>query len=176
MPRGPLPNPQRRRANQPTIATTALPAAGRTGPTPDAPASADLSTAGLAWWEWAWHTPQATAWDAGSLYVIARRASLEDDLATMGHLESLDAIDLLRAEDARAFRELVTRLSALAGGRLKVCSEMRELDKVLGLTPKAMADLRWSIDKTEAPAAQEPQEASVRRLRAVEAPGAAASA
>ena len=49
---------------------------------------------------------------------------------------------------------LLAKLKALAGGRVSFLKEMRELDKVLGLTPKAMLDLRWEIvDKKEAAAA-----------------------
>ena len=40
---------------------------------------------------------------------------------------------------------LMAKLKALAGGRVTYLKEMRELDKVLGLTPKAMLDLRWEI-------------------------------
>jgi len=78
---GPLPNPNRRRRNAPTIPTTSLPAAGRKGAPPKPPRSIALGDAATAWWRWAWHTPQAAAWSKGDLYVTARRAQLEDAMA-----------------------------------------------------------------------------------------------
>lgn len=126
-----------------------------------------LADAGTRWWEWAWHTPQAVAWDPGALYVVARRATLEDDLDAIGSLESLDALVLAGAENDRVLRSLVERLAALAANRLTICREMRELDKVLGLTPKAMADLRWSVASSE-PESKQQAPASVRRLHAVD--------
>lgn len=164
MPRGPLPNPQRRRTNAPTIPTTALPAAGRTGDTPACPLA--LADAGARWWEWAWHTPQATAWDAGTHYAVARRAALEDDLDASERVDGLDA-----EAAGPALAALVRRLASLTTGRVAIYREMRELDKVLGLTPKAMADLRWSIDATESDKPKEQAPATVRRLRAVAATG-----
>lgn len=149
MPRGPLPNDEKRRRNAPTIPTSALPAAGRSGPTPAPPRSVDLGAAGTEWWEWAWHTPQAAAWDDGSLYVVARRAALEDDLATACQVESLDAADLRGDTNAQELRRLVQRLAGLATSRLNICREMREIDDRLGLTPKAMAQLRWKVVEDE---------------------------
>lgn len=171
MPRGPLPNPQRRRTNAPTIPTTNLPAEGRKGAPPRPPKTYELGTEGTAWWRWAWHTPQAAAWSAGDLYVVARRAALEDDLASLAAVRSLDALDALDAMDGGdpELKRLLCRVAALATGRLAVMKESRELDKVLGLTPKGMADLRWSIadnEKAKAPAATTPT--TVRRLRAVD--------
>lgn len=58
-----------------------LPPTGRSGPAPKCPYA--LAGAGSAWWAWAWATPQATRWDAGVLYTVARRAHLEDDLAAL---------------------------------------------------------------------------------------------
>jgi hypothetical protein len=80
--------------------------------------------------------------------MVARRASLEDDLAALATVEGLDAVELLQALDPDAFstvRDLVGRLAALASGRLAVAREMRELDDRLGLTPKGMAALRWTV-------------------------------
>lgn len=73
---GPLPNPQRRRRNAPTVPTTALPAGGFEGPTPVCPL--ELGEAGVRWWEWAWSTPQAAGWSKGDLFSLARRALFED--------------------------------------------------------------------------------------------------
>lgn len=152
---GPAPDPHARRRNPPTIPTTSLPAGGRKGRPPNAPAAYNLGEAGKAWWRWAWGTPQAAAWDAGALYVIARRAQLEDDLAAVDKFDP-DAIgEVLGLPPEAALDELATvlaRLKGLAGGRLAILKEMRELDGRLGLTPKAMADLRWTI---VAPAAAE---------------------
>lgn len=113
---GPLPKPagQRRRSNPATIPTTNLPCRGRTGPTPRSPIK--LGAAGTAWWKWAWKTPQAAAWDVGNANFIARRANLEDKVAS----------DDLKME-------------------LAVLREMRERDDRLGLTPKGRLALRWSI-------------------------------
>lgn len=124
MPRGPLPSPTRRRTNAPTIPTTVLPAAGRKGSIPKVPAHVVLGDAGRAWWRWAWRTPQAAGWDAGALMAVARRAWLEDQLAAVS----------------------ADKAGALAG-------QMLRLDHQFGLTPKAMADLRWTIERAEKPAA-----------------------
>lgn len=174
MPRGPLPNPQRRRTNPPTIATTPLPIAGRAGASPACPLV--LGSAGTAWWEWAWHTPQATAWTPGDLYAIARRAALEDDLDALDRVTGLDVGAVADAATATEVARIVSRIAALATGRVTLYREARELDKVLGLTPKAMADLRWSIDKTEPEPAKDQQPATVRRLRSVDPMHGAAGA
>lgn len=78
---GPLPNPERRRTNAPTIPTTNLPAGGRQGPAPKPPKWVQLDVAARAWWAWAWSTPQAAAWSVGDVVALARRARLEDVLA-----------------------------------------------------------------------------------------------
>jgi hypothetical protein len=140
MSRGPLPNPNARRRNAPTIPTTNLPAGGRKGRIPKVPESYKLLTAGESWWRWAWHLPQAVAWDDGSHYALARRAQLEDTMAA------------LAVDDAR--------------GRLSVLKEMRELDRRFGLDPKAMAELRWTIVAEEAPE-KKPAAPARRHLRAV---------
>lgn len=154
---GPLPEPHARRRNAPTIPTTSLPAGGRKGAAPRLPKSTDLGTAGLDWWKWAWKTPQAAAWSAGDLVMIARRASLEDDLTIVDRVESLDFGDVLEPENDAAVRRVVGRLAALCVGRLAICREMRELDDRLGLTPKGLAQLRWKIvADVEAPPAVTP--------------------
>ena len=150
---GPLPETHRRRRNAPTIPTTSLPAGGRTGPIPKPPKWTRLGASGSAWWRWAWRTPQAAGWASGHQSFVARRASLEDDLAAIDHIDSLDALDLLRAEDAQAFKLLIGRLSALVTGRLAIVREMREIDDRLGLTPKGMAVLRWEVVNVAAPPA-----------------------
>jgi hypothetical protein len=145
---GPLPNPKRRRRNPPVIPTTELPVSGRKGRPPKPPETYRLEQAGKAWWKWAWGTPQATAWDSGAFYVIARRAQLEDDLDALDLNDALELVDLLAGADKEAIERVAYALDTLkraATGKLALEKEMRELDKVLGLTPKAMAELRWKI-------------------------------
>jgi len=108
------------------------------------PSWVSLGDAGGAWWGWAWRTPQACAWGPGHEALIARRASLEDDLAALSGVDSLDLADVLGA-DASDFRMILSQLAALATGRLQIFREMRELDDRLGLSPKGMAALRWTI-------------------------------
>lgn len=170
MPRGPLPNPDARRRNSPTISTTTLPFGGRKGRPPKPPESAQLQKAGAAWWKWAWATPQAAAWDSGALYAIARRAQLEDDLAALDLVDHFDLAELLGMEEndmLRSLERVIGRLKGSSGGRVALMREMRELDKRLGLDPKAMAELRWKIeDPGDAETAAAPA-AQIRRLRAV---------
>lgn len=148
--RGPLPKPpeQRRRRNASSIESSVLPASGRPGNPPRPPKSVNLGSAGKAWWRWAWKTPQAVKWEYGMVPLVARRASLEDDLVTAGEVEGLDMDDLLAAADAKDRRildNLIRGLARLATGRVAIMKEMRELDDRLGLSPKAFAGLRWSI-------------------------------
>lgn len=163
---GPLPKSsgQRRRVNAPTIPTTNLPASGRVGPVPKPPRWVSLGPAGLAWWRWAWRTPQAVAWSAGHEAALARRAELEDDVAALARV---DGLDLSGVDDREGTERVVSALARLASGKLSLLKEMRELDDRFGLTPKAMAALRWTIvtDEEKKPAAQP---ATVRRLRAVD--------
>lgn len=170
---GPLPDPKSRRRNAPTIPTTELPAAGRQDDPPATPDAYSLGEAGRAWWDWAWHLPQACAWDDGALFVAARRATLEDDLAAIGACEDEFYVEELlseiadaddrRNELAKAGRNLdwlIGRLKGLAAGRLAVMKEMRELDNKLGLNPEAMGKLRWKIvdaDGAEQPAPERPK-------------------
>ena len=145
--RGSLPTGTAIRRNAPTIPTTNLPVSGRSTPVPDPPATYEFGPAGLDWWGWAWRTPQACAWDDGSLFAIARRAQLEDDLAALAHVD-LDVASLLGIKASALTRELAAifgRIKALAGGKLGVAREMRELDDRLGLTPRGLAANRWKI-------------------------------
>lgn len=168
---GPLPNPNRRRRNAPTIPTTKLPARGRKGRAPKVPAAYKLNKAGRAWWAWAWKLPQAAAWDAGALYALARRAQLEDDLVALEIWESCDLAELLGVGDNREATKrleyLLRKLKAMAGGRVGLMREMRELDNRFGLNPKGMADLRWQIEAEEEQQKPTPQKGRP-RLRAVE--------
>lgn len=142
---GPLPNPNRRRRNAPTVPTTELPASGRKGRAPNCPYT--LGPDGTGWWRWAWTLPQAAAWSKGDLYVVARRARLEDDIGTLGFAE-LGLTDLLDGGDPNAIRRVedaLNTLKRLCSSKLAIEKEMRELDDKLGLSPKAMAYLRWKI-------------------------------
>jgi hypothetical protein len=97
-----------------------------------------------------WSTPQSAGWALGHEAVVARRASLEDDLAALEAVQGIDFDELgPRADQVRA---AVQRVAALATGRLQIIKEMRELDDRLGLTPKAMAQLRWTIEGDAKPA------------------------
>jgi hypothetical protein len=168
MSRGPLPNPNARRRNAPTIPTTALPAGGRKGRAPKVPAGYELHTEGMAWWRWAWSLPQAVAWDTGAHYALARRAQLEDVQAALQLDDTLDLRDLLAGADKEAIRNVEFALSTLkraATGGLSVAKEMRELDRRFGLDPKAMAELRWTIVAEEP--AERPAPERKRHLRAV---------
>ncbi len=170
MPRGPAPSKKKRRTNAPTIPTTELDASGRKGRPPKVPEAYNLQKAGKAWWKWAWGTPQAMAWNPGDLYVLARRAQLEDEVAALEESDDLlervhnSMLRIIESEDPEDLPErltylglLLAKLKALAGGRVTYLKEMRELDKVLGLTPKAMIDLRWEIvDKKKEAAAPPP--------------------
>lgn len=148
MARGPLPDPNARRRNAPTIPTTSLPATGRKGRAPAVPEPYSLKKAGRAWWTAAWKTPQSTNWDAGAIFSVARRATLEDDLAILDRFDHFDIAELLGMEENETIRQLqfvIGRLKSMAGGRIAVMREMRELDMKLGLNPEALAKLRWTI-------------------------------
>ena len=172
---GPLPTPNPRRRNAPTIPTTNLPVSGRSAPAPKVPSWVKLGRAGTAWWRWAWSTPQASAWSDGDAPTVARRAMLEDDLAALDQIDGLDLIEV--ADNATAAKAVVRAVAALATGRLQVMKHMSDLDDRLGLSPKAMAALRWKIvdDPAETGQASRPERSNVRRLRAVD-PSAVAGA
>lgn len=168
---GPLPTRNPRRRNAPTIPTTKLPASGRTGPAPRPPKAFALGDAGKAWWKWAWKLPEACAWSDATIYVAVRRAALEDDLATL-NIVPFDLGPLVTGdEEISDFIESLERalrsLTRQAAGQDKILKEMRELDDRLGLTPRARAQLRWSIedDTAEEPTATP---SNVRRLKAVD--------
>jgi hypothetical protein len=174
MARGPLPKPGARRRNAPTIPGSVLPAEGRKGRAPKCPYV--LGVAGKAWWRWAWATPQASKWDDGSLYALGRRAQLEDDLAALDGADGFDLGEFLDLSDdgmdvLRRLEAVVFRLKSMASGRVGVMREMRELDGRFGLTPKAMADLRWSVESAYPPSTSSGEDESpaggTRHLRAV---------
>ena len=100
---------------------------------------------------------------------------LEDDLAALDQIDGLDLIEV--ADNATAAKAVVRAVAALATGRLQVMKHMSDLDDRLGLSPKAMAALRWKIvdDPAETGQASRPERSNVRRLRAVD-PSAVAGA
>ena len=147
---GPLPKPpdQRRRRNRPTVPTTNLPADGFNEPAPDPPGWVELGPAGSAWWEWAWSTPQAAAWSTSAhLPTVARRAALEDDLRAL-ESEDFDGLGI------QELRSLVKSLKAIVTNKAGLLSKVTELDDRLGLSPKSMAQLRWTIVAAEEPKAE----------------------
>lgn len=151
---GPLPNPGAMRRNKPTIPTTNLPVSGRSADLiPEPPETYDLREKGQVWWSWAWTTPQACAWDEGALFLAARRAQLEDDVDLLESVEiDLDFLLGERPTEAQEqLRALIMRMKAMAGGKLSVQREMRQIDDRLGLTPKGLAQLRWKIVEDEEP-------------------------
>ena len=163
---GPLPDPGAARRNAPTIPTTTLPASGFKGPCPEPPEYPTLGEAGRTWWNWAWRTPQAAGWGPGMESMIARRASLEDDLRVIAEPEPLDLIEVLNAKSAAEVRKVIGQLAGVVTGRLGVMREMRELDDRLGMTPKGLAALRWTIvDDDENPAAKSEGEDELTKRR-----------
>lgn len=108
-----------------------------------------LGDAGKGWWSWAWHTPQAAAWSPGDLYAIVRRAQLEDRVAALQHVDDFDMGELLATDEGleryKRLKSVIGMLKGMASGELQLMKEMRELDDRLGLTPKGMAALRWTI-------------------------------
>jgi hypothetical protein len=151
-PTGPIPKAEGKKArrNKPTIPTTLLPVSGRKGPIPTLPRSAGLGDRGKAFWRWAWRTPQASAWDDGVVPFLIRRCQLEDDLDALGggldllfDPVPLDSADV--AEWLKGIQSLVRLLRRMAGGSLRYMKEMTDLDDRLGLNPRALAQLRWTI-------------------------------
>lgn len=166
---GPLADPNARRRNK-RKAGTPLPLNGPLGPVPKCPYA--LGKPGKKWWKWAWKLPQAAAWDDGSVYFVARRSALEDDLAALDFGDYTELADLLAGADDEAIRRVEWALGTLkkaASGRRAIEKEMRELDNRLGLNPKAMAELRWSI---EVPEETGKSESPGRHLRAVDSSAA----
>ena len=109
------------------------------------------------------------------MYVVARRARLEDRIHALEYFDDMDLPDLFAKSDYEARRRVEWALGTLKGlatGTLQVEKEMAALDDRLGLNAKAMASLRWSIgDVAEAAAPTGPKMAEVRRIHAVDATG-----
>lgn len=155
---GPLPKPGARRRNAPTIPTTTLPAGGYAGEIPEPPPDYDFLKPARSWWSWVWRTPQAAAFGTGSLYSLARRAQLEDDLWLLEKADEFDLGALMEISDKREMLQnlefMLRKLKALAGGKASLLKEMRELDKRFGLDPKALSENRWTVEEVEAPPAE----------------------
>lgn len=157
---GPLPDPTAVRRNEPTIPTTKIPAGGRRGPVPEPPEFVPLARAGSAWWDWAWRTPQACAWDDGQLVKVAHRASLEDDLNAISRVDEVESFlrDVANSRDFREVKALVANLAALVTNRLGILTRISDLDDKLGLSPKGRDQLRLRVvsDADYYPAAKVP--------------------
>lgn len=118
----PVPKPpdaRQRRAAVTGNPVRRLPASGRTGPIPKAPVP--LGTDGRRWWRWAWRTPQALTWHAGTTETLVKRAQLEDRFANAPTDQ-----DMARAT------ALILRL-----------------DDALGLTPVGAAKLHFTFVEDE---------------------------
>jgi hypothetical protein len=120
------PPDDRIRRNTPLIPDQTLPASGRRGRPPDSPVA--LGEPGKRWWKWLWQTPQATAFNKGNLWSLARRAQLEDEM------------DVQLADDGDP-----AMVAALADRRLKILAQMLNIDERFGLTPFGAAKLHWWI-------------------------------
>ena len=118
MPRGQLPQPTHRHRAKPTTPTTILPAEGPGTPPPTPPPGVSLGAVGRAWWNWAWSLPQAAAWGPGTEATVLMRASLTDELETVEYGTP---------------------------GRRQLTMQLSQIDDRLGLSPRAMAQLRWSV-------------------------------
>jgi hypothetical protein len=80
--------------------------------------------------------------------------------------QNLDVAELLKTDpDDRSdlIEFTIRKLHALAGNKLAIAKECRELDDRFGLTPKAMAALRWRIVE-EQPKEPELDESEVTHL------------
>ena len=148
MPRGPLPDPDAVRRNRATIPTTELPASGRDGPAPKPPSWGELGEHGLAWWQWAWSTPEACGWSDSLIDVVGQRAMLVDTMWALDTAETPELDDMLKAaysSEGDRLRMLIRRLTALAMDRPKVMQVAAQLDQQLGFGAKNLAQLRWKI-------------------------------
>lgn len=129
MPGGPAPRkaPSARRRPNAATAFKRLPHEGRSGPPPPwpLPLAQDPDQAAIedAQWKKLWSLPQAFEWE---------RMRCED-------LVALYCRVFARAMDPRADQKLL--------------SELRQLDSKIGLSPRAMQELRWETD--EAPVEDE---------------------
>ncbi len=121
---------QRRRRNVVPASKTdrTLPTTGRAGLAPAPPVP--LGPAGMRWWNWAWATPQATAWTHdGFTEPLAKRAQLEDVWTAVGNGE-------------------------IDGDLTKILPLIHRLDVEFGFTPKASMALHMSFAEPPAEATE----------------------
>jgi len=118
---------------------------------PELPAWRELGSAGTQWWEWAWRTPQACAWDDGQLLKVADRAALEDDLVAVSRADFMgdfleDSLGVLASnDDFKAISDTVSSIARLLAGKISIQRQINEIDDRLGLSPKGRDQLRLKI-------------------------------
>jgi len=108
-----------RRRKQPPQGFELLPYEGRQGPAPEWPFPGSPSEFERKVWDKLWALPQAIKWE------------------------------LARQEELVALYAQTLTAAALAGGDPKLLAETRQLDGILGISPKAMRGLYWVIDEPE---------------------------
>lgn len=138
----PLPKPHAGPSRRGLLATDRiLPAEGRSGPPPKWPSGHKPTPAERAAWRRLWSLPQAVAWEAlpGIPEVVERYARASCAVAA-----DLDAGEV----------------------RAAMLAQLRGLESDLGLTPAALARLRWSIEPAaHIEAVQVDRRPVVRRMR-----------
>lgn len=122
---------------------------------PEVPSWVELGAHGMAWWRWAWSTPEAAGWSSSLIDVAAQRASLVDDLNALSSVEGLDFGALMDAEKLSDIKMIVQSVARLATGKTALLSAMSAFDQQLGFGAKNLAALRWTI-KGDAAAAEAP--------------------
>jgi len=127
MPRYPSPDAERRNRNPHAFAWVELPFAGRKGAPPALAKLVDWTKDDETYWRALWRKPQATQWSE--------------------MVELVTRLVLLRHEMLCAEKAPVASLSA----------EMRQIEDRLGLSPKAMLQLRWRVALPEAMPAHSPE-------------------
>lgn len=119
-----------------TLAAMILPARGRKGRIPKWPLATPATPAVTATWERLWRTPQAVAWERLAWTPLVARYAL------------------LLVEVERPDRPV------------PLLGEVRQLEDRLGLSPMALARLRWEIVDEDGSAQPEPgQVANLERYR-----------
>lgn len=109
---------QQRKKPNPTAGFKQLPAEGRTGDAPAFPIGPFKSDEERGLWNKLWTLPQATMWE---------------------HMRCEDTVALY-------VRVFCAMAAADDSAMVKLGNEVRQLDSKLGLSPRAMLDLRWEIE------------------------------
>lgn len=135
MPGPPPKDPSTRRRRNATPGFKMLPAVGRPGPPPEWPIAGAPEFDEIALWKRVWTLPQALEWE---------RMHCEDIVALY-----VRAFVRATAPDADS----------------KLYAEVRQLDAKIGLSPKAMRDLRWETDEPAEPQEQADEPAPARTER-----------